>query len=158
MSWGPRAPHEIIEAAIKALSRIGQVVARSQLYRSQAWPVATDPSFINAAIRYESDIDAEALLGSLQGIEAGFGRRKGPPNAPRTLDLDLLDFNGLVREGSARTLALPHPRLHQRDFVLAPLCDIAPSWTHPTLKTSAAQLLARLGGGAAVPLSSAGQL
>ncbi len=86
--------------------------------------------------------DPAALLAALQGIEAAFGRVRPYPNAPRTLDLDLLDLGGLVRAGPDPVL--PHPRLQERGFVLAPLCDIAPGWGHPVLRVTAAELLAGL--------------
>ena len=76
-------------------------------------------------------------------IEARFGRVRPYPNAPRTLDLDLLDLDGLVRQSPDPVL--PHPRMAERAFVLLPLCDIAPGWMHPVLGLSAAELLARLG-------------
>ena len=86
--------------------------------------------------------DPAALLAALQGIEAAFGRVRPYPNAPRTLDLDLLDLGGVVREGPDPVL--PHPRMQERGFVLAPLCDIAPGWVHPILGLTAAGLLASL--------------
>ena len=86
--------------------------------------------------------DPAALLAALQGIEAAFGRVRPYPNAPRTLDLDLLDLDGLVRDRPDPLL--PHPRMRDRRFVLAPLCDIAPFWVHPVLGLSAAGLLAGL--------------
>ena len=82
------------------------------------------------------------LLAALQRIETAFGRVRPYHNAPRTLDLDLLDLGGLVREGPDPVL--PHPRMQGRGFVLAPLCDIAPGWTHPVLGLTAAGLLAEL--------------
>ncbi len=86
--------------------------------------------------------DPAALLAALQGIEAAFGRVRPYPNAPRTLDLDLLDLGGVVRAGPDPVL--PHPRMQDRGFVLAPLCDIAPGWLHPVLGLTAAGLLAGL--------------
>jgi 2-amino-4-hydroxy-6-hydroxymethyldihydropteridine diphosphokinase len=83
-----------------------------------------------------------ALLAALQGIEAAFGRVRPYPNAPRTLDLDLLDLGGVVRAGPDPVL--PHPRMQDRGFVLAPLCDLAPGWVHPALGVTAAELLASL--------------
>jgi 2-amino-4-hydroxy-6-hydroxymethyldihydropteridine diphosphokinase len=85
----------------------------------------------------------EALLAALQAIEARFGRVRPYPNAPRTLDLDLLDLDGLVR--AAPDPVLPHPRLHLRAFVLAPLLDVAPGWRHPVACLDAAGLLAEAG-------------
>lgn len=87
--------------------------------------------------------DPATLLADLQAIEARFGRVRPYPNAPRTLDLDLLDLGGVVRD--APDPVLPHPRMVGRAFVLAPLCDIAPGWVHPLLGRTARDLLAELG-------------
>jgi 2-amino-4-hydroxy-6-hydroxymethyldihydropteridine diphosphokinase len=78
----------------------------------------------------------------LQAIEARAGRVRGLPNAARTLDLDIIDLNGLVRD--APDPVLPHPRAHLRGFVLLPLADVAPAWVHPRLTVGVAALLAAL--------------
>jgi 2-amino-4-hydroxy-6-hydroxymethyldihydropteridine diphosphokinase len=87
-------------------------------------------------------MEPESLLATLQMIETQAGRVRGLPNAARTLDLDIIAMDGLVRR--APDPILPHPRAHQRAFVLLPLTDIAPSWIHPVLGESAAALLADL--------------
>jgi 2-amino-4-hydroxy-6-hydroxymethyldihydropteridine diphosphokinase len=86
----------------------------------------------------------------LAGIERDFGRERRVRWAPRTLDLDILDFAGLV---AAAPLCLPHPRLHERAFVLAPLAEIAPHWRHPMLGLEAHDLLAGLADAAATRLA-----
>ena len=99
------------------------------------------PDYVNGvAVLGGIACDAVKLLAALQAIEARFGRTRPYPDAPRTLDLDLLDLDGRVRD--APDPILPHPRLHLRAFVLAPLCDVAPCWVHPVLRRSATALLA----------------
>jgi 2-amino-4-hydroxy-6-hydroxymethyldihydropteridine diphosphokinase len=124
------APAQTIDAAIAALDRAPcRVVVRSRLFESPPWPLPSDqPWYVNAVARIETALDPEALLEHLHEIERAFGRVRGARNAARTLDLDLLDFDGRVREGAP---ALPHPRLADRAFVLLPLRDVAPDWRHP---------------------------
>ncbi len=116
----------------------------SRLYASPAWPDPSDPAFVNAVAAVSTDMGPVALLGTLQAIEAGFGRRRSPEaNGPRTLDLDIIDYKGKIREpDTASPLALPHPRAHERDFVLAPLAEVAPGWTHPVSGKAVEALLA----------------
>jgi len=82
------------------------------------------------------------LLARLHEIEAQFGRARTVPNGPRTLDLDIIDLNGIIR--AVPDPVLPHPRAHLRAFVLRPLLDVAPAWRHPTLRQSVTTLLAEL--------------
>jgi 2-amino-4-hydroxy-6-hydroxymethyldihydropteridine diphosphokinase len=119
-----------------------RVSARSSLYRSA--PVdATGPDFINAVIELETALDPQALLAELQRLEAGAGRQRPYPNAPRTLDLDLLRHGDVVMQ--TPTLTLPHPRMTQRAFVLLPLAEIAPTQvTAGQLRHVAAQRIERL--------------
>jgi 2-amino-4-hydroxy-6-hydroxymethyldihydropteridine diphosphokinase len=90
----------------------------------------------------EGEIDPVALLAQLHEAEAEAGRLRGEPNAPRTLDLDIIDVNGAVRAVPAPIL--PHPRAHLRAFVLRPILDVAPSWQHPTFHRSVTSLLVDL--------------
>jgi 2-amino-4-hydroxy-6-hydroxymethyldihydropteridine diphosphokinase len=138
------SPQETVRAAIRAIDIEAPVAAVSRLYRSPAWPDPSDPPFINSVISVRYGGSPDDLLASLHQIESSFGRRRGHKNAPRTIDLDLLAFRELIRRGTAAGLALPHPRMAERDFVLAPLCDIAPGWRHPTLGVTASDLLAAL--------------
>lgn len=119
-----------VERAFAALDRVTDTrcVARSSLYRSA--PVdAGGPDFVNAVAELRSALTPEALLAELQAIEARFGRGRPYPNAPRTLDLDLLLY-GTRRVGTP-TLTLPHPRMHLRAFVVVPLAEIAPDLAPP---------------------------
>lgn len=112
-------------AAFDALATLPdtQLVGRSRLYRT-APHEASGPDFINAVARLETRLSAPALLDALQAIENAAGRERPFPNAPRTLDLDLLLY-GDARIDSPR-LTVPHPRMQGRAFVLYPLADVAP--------------------------------
>jgi 2-amino-4-hydroxy-6-hydroxymethyldihydropteridine diphosphokinase len=114
---------------------------RSGFYRSAAWPDPNDPPFVNAVAAVETDLSPAALLAELHEVEAAFGRRRSMPNAPRTLDLDLLDYHGRVEEGPPH---LPHPRMETRAFVLIPLQEVAPLWVHPVSRRTISELIVRL--------------
>ena len=106
-----------------------RVVKRSSLYRSAPLGYSAQPDFVNAVAQLETGIPADRLLGELQAIEARHGRARSFANAPRTLDLDLLMFEKLQMK-TAR-LTLPHPRMHERAFVLKPLLEISPEASIP---------------------------
>ncbi len=106
------------------------------------------PPYVNGVARLEGWMEPEVLLARLQAIEARAGRVRGPVDAPRTLDLDIIAMDGLVRD--APDPVLPHPRAHERAFVLRPLLEVAPDWVHPRLRRTAAELLATLPGQQAV--------
>ena len=114
-----------VRQAMQALARSPgtRACTASRLYRSVPLDAA-GPDFINAVVRLDTTLTAPALLQALQAIEAAAGRHRPARNAPRTLDLDLLLF-GTARIDSAR-LTVPHPRWHQRAFVLRPLAELAP--------------------------------
>ncbi len=105
-----------------------RVLRVSPFYRTPAWPNPANPPFINAVALIQTPLGPATLLDALHGIESEFGRVRDARNAPRTLDLDLLDYDGRVENGS---LQLPHPRIAERAFVLVPLADVAPDWVHP---------------------------
>jgi len=137
-------PHGTLTAALVELEREGiRIAARSGWYRSEPVPRANQPWFVNAVVSVATELDAVALLAMLHAIERRFGRVRREPNAARVLDLDLLDHDGEVRQ--TPSLVLPHPRLHQRRFVLVPLAEIAPAWRHPLFNLTAGELLDRLG-------------
>lgn len=103
--------------------------ARSSLWRSAPIGHADQPEFVNAVARLETDLAADALLDKLQEIELAHGRERSFANAPRTLDLDLLLYGDEVR--ATPRLTLPHPRMHERAFVLEPLLEVAPDVVIP---------------------------
>jgi 2-amino-4-hydroxy-6-hydroxymethyldihydropteridine diphosphokinase len=138
------APQATLEAALAQLEAAGvRVTRRSRWYRSPAWPNPADPEFVNAAVAVEAALEPKPLLRLLHQIEAALGRARGAPNTPRTIDLDLLDYRGRVEAGEGPVL--PHPRLHERAFVLLPLAEIAPGWRHPVSRRGIAELIAALG-------------
>ena len=138
------APLDMCRRSAIALDRIPglQLKGLSRWYRSAPIPASAQPDYVNGVALLTGAIAPEALLASLQAIEATAGRVRGAVNAARPLDLDIIAMGDLVR--AAPDPILPHPRAHQRAFVLAPLTDVAPSWMHPLLRQSAEALLAGL--------------
>ncbi len=135
-------PAATIAAALDALAQRGvRIDAVSALFATPAWPDPSDPPFINADIRVDTAHSPAELMAILHRIESAYGRTRSVRNAPRTLDLDLIDYHGRVQEGPP---TLPHPRMAERGFVLVPLSDIAPDWRHPVTGYSVTELIAVL--------------
>lgn len=136
------APQAQVERALDELARLPltRLSARSSLYRTAPVGYAAQPEFINAVAELDTKLGAAQLLAELQGIESRHGRRRSFADAPRTLDLDLLLFGD--QRIDQPQLVVPHPRMHERAFVLRPLVEIAPQALIPGLG-SAAALLAR---------------
>jgi 2-amino-4-hydroxy-6-hydroxymethyldihydropteridine diphosphokinase len=137
------SPRATVEAAVADLPGIDvRVLLRSGWYLSEPVPASDQPWFVNGVALVASDLAPEALLDRLLRLETRFGRTRSTPNAARTLDLDLLDYDS--RQCELPTLVLPHPRLHRRRFVLEPLREIVPDWRHPRLGLAVAELIDRL--------------
>ena len=120
-----------------------EVLAQSGFYETLAWPNPADPAFVNAAITVRTKLGPSELLRVLLLIEKAFGRVRKTKWEPRSLDLDLIDYGGLVSDETH--LMLPHPRVHERNFVLKPLSDIAPQWRHPDTGELVGDLLKKIG-------------
>lgn len=156
-------PRATLEAALAALGAQGvAVVARSPWYRTPAFPPGAGPDFVNGVAALETELSPSGLLSALHAIERALGRDRGRRWAPRACDLDLLTWGSLVLPDAATVaawialepgaqeqsapdgLVVPHPRLHERGFVLRPLADLAPDWVHPVLGRSVSEMLAAL--------------
>lgn len=144
-AFGP--PRATCGAALAALMRAGvEIVACSSWWRTAPVPASDQPWFINAVVAVASPLPPADLLAVLLRVETAFGRVRGVPNADRVLDLDLLDHHGMTGEVAEQgiVLTLPHPRMHERAFVLLPLLEIDPGWRHPVTGLSAEALAGNL--------------
>ena len=142
MDW--TSPLTICQAAVKRLCNLDglRFSAASPWYETAPMPPSGQPPYVNGAVCLQGSADPAALLAALQAIEQEFGRQRSTPNAARTLDLDIIAVGPLVRERPDPIL--PHPRMHERGFVLRPLLDIAPAWRHPLLGLTVRQMWERL--------------
>jgi 2-amino-4-hydroxy-6-hydroxymethyldihydropteridine diphosphokinase len=137
-------PIEACRAAVAALDALPGLHVRglSRWYRTAPMPPSGQPDYVNGVAHLAGAIAPNALLAALQGVEAAAGRQRSVANAARTLDLDIIAIDRLVRE--APDLILPHKRAHLRRFVLMPLADVAPGWVHPVLGMTVEALIAAL--------------
>jgi 2-amino-4-hydroxy-6-hydroxymethyldihydropteridine diphosphokinase len=144
---GPAGPPEAaLAAAVERLGELGRVVRRSSLYSTAPVGLAEQPRFLNAVVALETELMPSALLEALLEIERALGRDRstGVANGPRTLDLDILLYGDVVL--SVQELVIPHPRLAERAFVLAPLSEIAPEMRDPRTGVTVGELFERVSG------------
>lgn len=137
-----------LENCRNGLAALGQtdgilIESISQFYKTEPLEYSDQPWFVNAVVRIRTALDPLDLLAALKALERRFGRvDSGIRFGPRTLDFDIIFYNDIVLDVSM--LIVPHPRLHEREFVLRPICDLMPDLMHPILKKTAFQLLAAL--------------
>ncbi len=133
----------LLDAALAGFPDFGlQVLARSSWRQTAAWPDPAGPAYRNGVAIVEANAEPHDMLSRLLALEAQFGRVRSVRNAPRTLDLDLIAHGRIVLD--APGLTLPHPRAHERRFVMGPLAEVAPGWVHPVTGQTAAALAASL--------------
>lgn len=144
LPFGPLAGPALLRAAMTALGERLSASAASSVWRSPAWPPGADqPEYHNAVLAADAeDWTPQTLYAELRKVEAAFGRERRERWSARTLDLDLIAMDGFV--GAFGDLTLPHPRMHERPFVLAPLAELAPDWIHPERGLSAERMLQEL--------------
>ena len=138
-------PAQTLYAALKAMAEAGVwPVQISRVWKTAPVPfVEGDPWYHNAVAAVETALEPEALLKALLAIEEAFGRVRTIKNAPRLLDLDLIAYDDrIIRKGEE--LIVPHPRMHERAFVLMPMSDILDGWKHPESGKTLEQLIAVL--------------
>jgi len=150
IAMGTNLPHEgaagpaLLTRAVAALAAAGLAPRTlSAIWETSAWPDPSQPNYFNAVAELDcGPRGPQPLYAALRAIEAAFGRSREGRYGARTLDLDVLAVDGFV--GTFGAVILPHPRLHERGFVLAPLGEVAPGWRHPILGRSAGEMLAEL--------------
>lgn len=130
-----------LKGAIECIKEsIGTVVSTSSVYETEPWGFSSDDQFLNMVVEVETVLKPSGLLGRMLMIEAKMGRlRSGEGYSSRLIDLDILLFGNIVM--NTKSLVIPHPRLHERKFVLVPLSEIAPDVVHPVLKKDIKTLL-----------------
>ena len=122
-------------------SQIGSIILSSSIYETAAWGLEDQPSFLNQAFIVETTFTAHEVLKKLLAIEQSMGRIRQQPLGPRTIDLDIIFFNDQIIH--TEDLTIPHPQMQNRNFVLAPLAEIAPKLLHPSLKKTMKQLVSQ---------------
>ncbi|SHH97106.1 2-amino-4-hydroxy-6-hydroxymethyldihydropteridine diphosphokinase [Marivita hallyeonensis] len=163
LPFGEHSPLDTLQGALNRLNVAStQMIAASDVYRTPCFPEGAGPDFVNAVAKVMSDLKPTEMLEHLHALEGDLGRERKSRWGARTVDLDLLAAGDLVLPNAAvfrhwmelapdqqrvrapDTLILPHPRLHERAFVLVPWRDIAADWVHPVLNKTVAEMCAAL--------------
>lgn len=129
-----------LKQAINSLTPQMDVKAKSHVYETPPWGYEDQPTFLNQVIKAKTYLDPEPLLKHLKRLEVALGRKETVRNGPRVIDIDILFYDDIVLNES--TLTIPHPRLHERAFVLLPLMDIDPELVHPVNKKTVREMAA----------------
>ena len=128
-------------AKIKLLDYRIKILKSSNYYESESWPDKNNPKFLNIVIKVITNQSPLDLLKICKLIEKDLGRKKANKNAPRTCDIDIIDYDKKIISLVGKKLILPHPLLHKRNFVLLPLYEINRSWKHPIYKKNIVKLI-----------------
>lgn len=142
-------PVDTLNACLKRLNTHGlKVLNCSHWYESAPVPISDQPWYVNGVAAIESQLEARDVLKTLLDVENEFGRVRSEANAPRVLDLDLIAYHDQIIEDAGKIedkpFCVPHPRMHERAFVLLPLNDLDPHWTHPKRDQNISDLIAQL--------------
>ena len=123
-----------------------KIIKTSSYYETESWPNPSFPKFINAVLLIKTKLNHFDLYKKIKSIEKELGRKKAPQNHPRNCDIDILDFNRKIIKlnKDSVNLEIPHPRMHNRSFVLFPLFEICKNWSHPKFKKNIVKLLSSL--------------
>ena len=121
----------IEKTKFKLYSKGINIIKSSNYYETLSWPNPKNPKFYNIVLKVSSDLKMLELLKLCKQIEISLGRKKAPKNSPRTCDIDIIDYNQKVNTNG---INVPHPRMHQRNFVLIPLFEIKKTWKYPNSK------------------------
>lgn len=144
--WG--SPRQAVEQALRELDKFPlRLLKVSKLIETAPHGVLNQPNFVNAVAIISTALSPDALIRKLHMIEHDAGRRRRRRWGPRTLDLDILDYNGLQRapqKTNFKALTLPHPAIAERSFVLGPIAEIAPNWKHPVSQKTALVMIQKL--------------
>jgi len=131
-----------LRSAIRSMPPKIEVLAESHVYETPPWGFENQPAFLNMVVKAETGLEPESLLTYLKQLEVQLGREQNFRWGPRLIDLDILFLDELIIDSPP--LVIPHPRLHERAFVLVPLEDVAPNFIHPVLQRTVSDLLAEI--------------
>jgi 2-amino-4-hydroxy-6-hydroxymethyldihydropteridine diphosphokinase len=129
-----------LKEALASLPPQMEVKAKSKVYETPPWGYTEQEKFLNQVVKVITYVEPEPLLKHLKRLEIALGRKASFQNGPRLIDIDILLYDDLIHESAVVTI--PHPRLHERGFVLLPMMDIAPDFVHPVKQKSIRDLLA----------------